>query len=1051
MSHTFVLMGNMDTAKSLESMGHSVDGWSHVGLATSSSLSSELDDLLSNVSFILTDAVERTMKTQAVIDEMLSVFGATTGKALDQVADGQASLLEVDDSGDPLAAIMPLVKNALNSLPLFQNVLAHLQATIENMKPALLQVGQWVETFSDKVQATVEIFGTTMDRVQKIFDQAMAQMSGVSGKGEDLMLHDTFNLFDMDASGKISSGDLRVLASIYSVVALGGAKGDELVQQYDQDGDGEIDKDEFPGLVDDSSVTGIMATVLREYAKRLSMVAGNVGSARMRSEVSLNVVKYFQLVCSKNLTKVGWVSERLTNGSLPIEFTADVMAQLALQKDDPNVLTDADVGQIVLGMMMTLNPDYTMKTLDLMSTPEHWDTEGFNPDDQPGAVETVTDWCSTGPDFVKSLQDVMVSLQRDASSRGQKVPVVNLKEVAEAMPVAARMLSQQRVQEYKKLKARQRMDRRTSLFGTDSQQLFLVELLNGVAATDGGAPDVAQRALNKGVMARPETLEFAQWLKNNATTNAGIFQQQCFDYTGQSSNALDAFNTRIQGMVKKLSGFIDILKTYASPAGIDKLEAIAEDFASNGMSDVFHVVKIVIVRAMGGHPAFRQLGLSASEGHSDLLQIDHPHVQLKGNHTRNVVDASAFMGSHQVAMFSKPRGVAISMYNKTTWKTRSLKAHVNASPSIPLLAAVSPVPGAGAAKTAAAAASMGVDPGAGAAAAGAAAAAAAAGDDPATAAKGAAAASKAGVDPGTAVAAGAAASAAAGNPQAAAAIAGFSNIWDKVSSLLREFEKIVPQALDTIRFARSEVSATASTMDSMFQTLQTNGPPIFAQIAVLYKLMWVIFFLFVMPLTVLLLFYGFWASGYFGGPGAAKLPEVEYEAPSDCFGKFQTCLSSCCACLRGCHDTHLYMWSFVISFQVFVLLLFVISLVFVVLAGVQIFVGSGCAQIYLIEDPHVCQDSLGLVSTFLTTLMIGDGTTPLSMSCNHFSLLTCQLIRDKLLGAAMMTVVGSFVATFLSFQLVFESAMLHERIRCRTMMAFALKENDRGGSGLPSV
>lgn len=1083
LSHTFVLVGNMDTAKSMADMGHSVDGWSEVGLATSTSLSSELDHLLTNVSFVLTKAVERTMKTQALIDSMLSLFGDTTGMVLESISltdhDERGFLLLQTDGAqnttdDPVDIVMPLVIQALQALPEFQNGLVHLQGTIEQMKPALVQVGEWVESFSDKVQATVEIFGTTMDRVQKIFDQVMTQISGVAGEGEDLMLHDTFNLFDMDSSGKISVADLRVLADIYSVVALGGQKGADLVEHYDVNGDGEIDKDEFPNLVDDSSVTGIMATVLREYSKRLSMVAGNVGSARMRAEVSLNVVQYFQLVCSKNLTKVAWVSQMLTNGTLPIEFTADVMAQLALEKDDPDILTEADVGQMVVGMMMTLDDSYTLKALDLMSTPEHWESEGFNPDDQADAVETVTNWTATGPDFVESLKDLMASLKRDAKARGEKLPSLKIDDVAQAMPEAAKVMTQARVEEFQRSKLQSRMAKRMELFGTEHQQILLVELLHGVAATDGGAPDMALRALNKGVMAKPETLEFAQWLKNNASTNANRFQQQCFNYTGQSSNALDAFNTRIQGMVKKISGFIDIMKAYATPAGIDKLEAIVEEFAANGMSDVFAIVKKVIKKVLKGKWILAASSAASGKtfhGQQGLLQIDvdtiNPHIRLRSNHSDKVVASSAFMKVEPVqSSMAAPRphvqaygeghqqghvlvkvsdnatvSVKKSGVPQTVFKNpghhvekvsddakavvKKSGIHHMALQNSGHLLETSSDGAKTSVKTSGVRQKVLQNPGAAAAAAAAAGAAAGA--------------------PGTAagVAAGAAAGAAAGSPVATAGIDMFSGVWDKVSNMLREFESVVPQALDTVRFARQEVSATASTMDSLFGTLKTNGPPIFEQASMMYKLMWMLYFFFVMPLTLGLLFYGFWGSGYFGGP----VPNDDgYEAPQGFCAKVCACFASCGACMRGCHDSHLYMWSFIICFQVFVLLLFVVSLVFVVLAGIHMFVGNGCSQIYLIADHHVCQEALGLVSTFLTTFTLGDGTTPLSMTCDHYSLLTCRLIHDKLLAAAKLTVVGSFVAAFFSFQLVFDAAMMHERIRWRRMLASSTLEKGEGAA-----
>merc|ERR1719507_1289835 len=94
-----------------------------------------------------------------------------------------------------------------------------------------------------------------------------------------------------------------------------------------------------------------MAVVLRAYAKKLAAISGQVESARMRDEVAEAVSQYLTLVCAKNLTKVGWVSQMLANDSLPLAFTADVLVQMALDDDSPNKLTTADVGALVVENM----------------------------------------------------------------------------------------------------------------------------------------------------------------------------------------------------------------------------------------------------------------------------------------------------------------------------------------------------------------------------------------------------------------------------------------------------------------------------------------------------------------------------------------------------------------------------------------------------------------------------------------------------------------------------------------------------------------------------
>eukprot|EP00928_Gymnodinium_smaydae_P021238 TRINITY_DN1826_c0_g2_i2.p1 TRINITY_DN1826_c0_g2~~TRINITY_DN1826_c0_g2_i2.p1 ORF type:complete len:1028 (-),score=189.76 TRINITY_DN1826_c0_g2_i2:42-3056(-) len=970
--HTIVWIGNMKTASSFNDMGKSVNGWSEVGLATAESLHSELDGLLGNVTFQLTDAINRTLSTQDMIDQMLSMMG-TAGAAAAAKGVQHVALLQThgEDVGNPMDAIMKVVTKALGALPSFQDALVTMQGMMQNLKPALLQVGIWVETFAAKVQGTVETFGTTMDRVQKLFDNIMSKTSPTAGENAEDMLHETFNLFDMDGSGKISESDLNSCADLYAVNAIKGDKAKELLDKYDSSGDGELDITELGLLVEDPSIVGIMATVLRSYAKRLSMVAGQVGAARMRDEVALNVVRYFQLVCSKNLTKVGWVSDMLTNGTLPMEFTADVMAELALEKDNPNILTTADVGEIVVGMMMTIDQEYTLKAVDMMSSAEHWEKEGYEPDDQPKVVEAVTAWTLSGPDAVAKLKEQMetrkarsallegsfwnehVAEEEELLARERRLALDKksrvLHDVMAAMPPAARRLSRQRVELHTFQRYQRRAEKRLKLFNTDAKRLLLDRLLHGIAAQDGGPMDAALKALSKGVEAKPETKEFAQWLKNNASQTADRFQSMCMDYTGQSSSALDAFNTQIQGMVKKISGFIDIMKEHATPAGIQKLEDVVNEFAANAMEDVFKIVGGIIVNALGGDADMNIFGGDSNSTNESAVLIEFPWLK----HKDDVRDVS-------LLEIAKPRRVHRShLQSHTSFKSNhSIHAHgarlvlershfEEHSKQLP--------------------------------------------------------------------------------PQLA-------GVWEQATTTLRQLQKILPPAIDLLKFARTEVSAVSANLDSIFSGLKSKGVPIFATVASLYGTIWTAYYVFTMGLTLGILWYGFWASGYCGGPQPLPKEDEEYEPPSGFFNRMKACCSACCRCCSKYHDTQTCFWSFILVFQLIVLLLFVMSIVFVVIAGVQIFTGSSCAQIYLLSDTKVCTETLGQLATFMSTFQVSGGEVPLSMSCEHYNLKTCELVNSKMFSSAVMTVAGSFVAVVFSFELIFEVAMIHERVRWRRVI-----------------
>merc|ERR1719471_204752 len=84
------------------------------------------------------------------------------------------------------------------------------------------------------------------------------------------------------------------------------------------------------------------------------------------------------------------------------------------------------------------------------------------------------------------------------------------------------------------------------------------------------------------------------------------------------------------------------------------------------------------------------------------------------------------------------------------------------------------------------------------------------------------------------------------------------------------------------------------------------------------------------------------------------------------------------------------------------------------------------------------------LSTFMSTFEISGGGVPLSMACNHYNLKACSLIKDKMVSAAIMTIVGSFVACIFSFELIFDLAIIHERARWRRIMN---EMDDRGDFG----
>merc|ERR1740138_2001956 len=128
------------------------------------------------------------------------------------------------------------------------------------------------------------------------------------------MVWEAKNLFDMDEDGFVNVTELEAVAEFYSIPQLQGSTAASLIYAYDENNDGKLCDGEFWNFVDDDQID--MSVLLRVYADKLSTIAGNIGAAYMRCEVSEQVVNYLKLVGAKNLTKIGWISNTLTNGSL---------------------------------------------------------------------------------------------------------------------------------------------------------------------------------------------------------------------------------------------------------------------------------------------------------------------------------------------------------------------------------------------------------------------------------------------------------------------------------------------------------------------------------------------------------------------------------------------------------------------------------------------------------------------------------------------------------------------------------------------------------------
>jgi len=1017
--HTFVLLGNWKTSEAMEAVGSSTGGWSSVGVGLARSLHHELDEVMANVTTKLTHTIHTIMEAQASINGVLQFFGV----AVDDSLKKHTSLLQSTETAEvAVVGIMEAIMKAFKLLPHFQDSTKLLQTFLETAKPPLYQVGEWITSFADKIQAGVEAFGNTVDVVQKLFDQVMQQMKG--GTGADLMLQQTFNLFDVEHSGFVTVGALHSIASLYSISAVAGQKAIQLVDKYDENGDHRLNKLEFANFVEDASVPKLMAVILRQYTKKLSEVAGVVGGAKMRDEVAKGVVKYLQLVASKNLTKVEWISQRMVNGSIPAAFTADLIAELALAKSDPNVLTTADVGGMVMGCMMSMNSSYVMVVVDLMSRAAFWTSEGLNPDDHPKVMEQVANWTVSGPKLFREMRATLKALQLEAGNTSLRA--IDADELLQSMPATARKLSEAGMQQHMQQQMRATMKERRTVFQSDTSQFLLQQLLGGVAATDG-VPSAAQRALKSGVPAVPSTLEFAKFLSWNASNDAAMFTKMSMEYTSQSSGPTDNFNNQVQGMVKKISGFIDMLKEHATREGIDKLSDQVLQFAIKGVADVQKIVMQKVVSFVNStiHGKVK-LGLLQNVSMLDSTSLMESDVLVAGESKFVTLDASIHRSGLQL--------IYANAFQENCIDTEALKRV--AQELFPVLVgqggsfSVHDWHGALANSSANDVLSQVRIPG----------------FDSSVLQQLDAHSFDQDSD---------------GFVTAFELAGGFENeqnlkqlgrvlgdtasqglvptaVWNIVTSTLRQFTKILPMAIDVLKDARKEVSSISAQLGNIFENFEKSGPAIFDSIAKVNSNMWTIYYILLAPLTLGILFYGAYASGVFDSD---EDEEDEALAASE-RPTGAGCWDCCCQCLAVTSDNGACLWSTIILMQIIVLIIFIVSILLTILAGVKTFVTAGCSQVYIINDNKVCTETLKGIANFLATFHVGPVPTSLDFICDVENLKTCQMITDKMSTSTMYTVVGSFAATIFSFELILQTAMLHERMSWRRHKQTLSKSND---------
>lgn len=867
--HLMTLVSNLSTATMLHGFGTSTHGWSDVGGSLATAMRTELEGDLDNVSDFLSKTISVSFKLESGIDMILSASGSFVDTALDDF-NSTNNVTTVDDvqhfKTTLVSALHTLVEKLLDTIDILVGNF------VDMVSPALETFAKWLISFGEKLQPSLEEFGTTIDRVQKVFDQVMAKLSPSAGGNEETMLQNAYALVDTDNSGNVDAGDLRSVAKLYGISALAGSKADGLFVEYDSDHNGNLDIQEFGLFVHDPSIPGIMTLMIRTYAKQLSTAAGRVAGGKMRDELARAVTDYAGVVCAKNMTKIKWVAQSLTNGSLPAEFTADILKNLALDAESPDKLTRVQIGSELLANMVKLNSSHTIEALQLMSNPVFWDSEGFDPEEQPPAVEHIVRWLLAAPGGAEALR------------HGLGIPLQDIDAVEEKLPEAAARLAASRSADYRGKMRSRSLSSEQSMYQSRASQHLKEGLLGGVSAVASGDNPDAQASTRSGVPALPVTLQFASWLAANASSTADQYQQDCFDYSGESSSPLGSIANEVSSIIKKVQGPLNLMSKYATASGFEQLIGAARGFTKEAKRDV-------------------------------TLALD------------NYIDG-------------RLRVVECSL-NQTKCSNAEMKK------DLPVV---------------------------------------------------------------------------------------LTGAFSFIVVTLQELKSVIPVVVENLKFAKSEVSKVHAGMTSVFDMLRGKAPPLFYQISQLYKTVWIAYFVLFVLLTLGMGYYGFWSSGWFGGPQVSMSAEEMHEPPRTCMDRLRVCCKGCNACLRGCHDSHITFWSLLILMEIVVLLIFVCAMLVCIIGGLEAFMSAGCSQVYVLEDRTVCTVALKTMRSFLSSFWSSKLHSDIEKSCQAENLLTCRLIAEQTSGTLKLSAIGGILASVLSFQLLADSAVKHEQVIFRRLL-----------------
>mmetsp|Transcript_19609 Transcript_19609/g.56938 ORF Transcript_19609/g.56938 Transcript_19609/m.56938 type:complete len:135 (+) Transcript_19609:1-405(+) len=130
--------------------------------------------------------------------------------------------------------------------------------------------------------------------------------------------------------------------------------------------------------------------------------------------------------------------------------------------------------------------------------------------------------------------------------------------------------------------------------------------------------------------------------------------------------------------------------------------------------------------------------------------------------------------------------------------------------------------------------------------------------------------------------------------------------------------------------------------------------------------------------------------------------------------------------------------------QIVVLVFFVVSMAFCILAAIKLFIVVGCKQADILQDAVSCTAQLLNLREFLSSFFVQDAMEPVAAVCDSASLLTCDLIQNRMMLSTILTTVFSLLGSFMFLNLIIDSVMKHEQARWRRVANTMVRDGKPG-------